>query len=100
MTQKEELNTTQIIFAYKSKRKQVNKRSAEDLVNLPIIVNNYYQFRSFNKVSFQKQKEENSLYRSRDFYVRVSGQRALFTNPATKGGDRNGHPIPFRLGKH
>ncbi|HES8312221.1 TPA: type I-C CRISPR-associated protein Cas5, partial [Streptococcus pyogenes] len=25
------------------------------------------------------------MYRSRDFYVRVSGQRALFTNPATKG---------------
>ncbi len=40
MTQKEELHTIQLIFAYKSKRKQVNKRSVEDLVNLPIIVNN------------------------------------------------------------
>ncbi|HEP6272750.1 TPA: type I-C CRISPR-associated protein Cas5 [Streptococcus pyogenes ABC020059526] len=37
------------------------------------------------------------MYRSRDFYVRVSGQRALFTNPATKGGsERSSYSVPTR----
>lgn len=37
------------------------------------------------------------MYRSRDFYVRVSGQRALFTNQATKGGsERASYSVPTR----
>ncbi|EPZ46657.1 hypothetical protein HMPREF1229_0526 [Streptococcus pyogenes GA40634] len=54
MTRKEELNTIQLAFTSNSKRKQINKRLLEDLVNLPIIINNYYQFRLFNKIRLQK----------------------------------------------
>lgn len=56
MTRKEELNTTQLAFTSNSKRKQINKRLLEDLVNLPIIINNYYQFRLFNKIRLQKNR--------------------------------------------
>ncbi len=56
MTQKEELNTIQLTFTSNSKRKQINERLLEDLVNLPIIINNYYQFRLFNKIRLQKNR--------------------------------------------
>ncbi len=56
MTRKEELNTIQLPFTSNSKRKQINKRLLEDLVNLPIIINNYYQFRLFNKIRLQKNR--------------------------------------------
>ncbi len=37
------------------------------------------------------------MYRSRNFYARVRGQRALFTNPATKGGsERSSYSTPTR----
>ncbi len=37
------------------------------------------------------------MYRSRNFYVRVRGDRALFTNPATKGGsERSSYSVPTR----
>ncbi|WP_162012865.1 type I-C CRISPR-associated protein Cas5c [Streptococcus sp. S784/96/1] len=37
------------------------------------------------------------MYRSRNFYIRVSGNLALFTNPATKGGgERSSYAIPTR----
>lgn len=37
------------------------------------------------------------MYRSRNFYMRVRGDLALFTNPATKGGgERSSYPIPTR----
>lgn len=56
MTQKEELNTIQLTFTSNSKRKQINERLLEDLVNLPIIISNYYQFRLFNKIRLQKNR--------------------------------------------
>lgn len=56
MTRKEELNTIQLAFTSNSKRKQINKRLLEDLVNLPIIINNYCQFRLFNKIRLQKNR--------------------------------------------
>lgn len=41
--------------------------------------------------------EERTLYRSRNFYLRVKGDLALFTNPATKGGgERSSYAIPTR----
>lgn len=37
------------------------------------------------------------MYRSRNFYARVRGDRALFTNPATKGGsERSSYSVPTR----
>lgn len=37
------------------------------------------------------------MYRSRNFYVRIRGDRALFTNPATKGGsERSSYSVPTR----
>lgn len=37
------------------------------------------------------------MYRSRNFYIRVRGDRALFTNPATKGGsERSSYAVPTR----
>ena len=37
------------------------------------------------------------MYRSRNFYVKISGERALFTNPATKGGsERTSYSVPTR----
>ncbi|MDY4761343.1 type I-C CRISPR-associated protein Cas5c [Streptococcus thoraltensis] len=37
------------------------------------------------------------MYRSRNFYMRVRGDLALFTNPATKGGgERSSYLIPTR----
>ena len=37
------------------------------------------------------------MYRSRNFYLRVRGDLALFTNPATKGGgERSSYAIPTR----
>lgn len=37
------------------------------------------------------------MYHSRNFYMRVRGDRALFTNPATKGGgERSSYPVPTR----
>lgn len=37
------------------------------------------------------------MYRSRHFYMRVRGELALFTNPATKGGgERSSYPVPTR----
>lgn len=56
MTQKEELNTIQLTFTSNSKRKRINERLLEDLVNLPIIISNYYQFRLFNKIRLQKNR--------------------------------------------
>lgn len=38
-----------------------------------------------------------TLYRSRNFYARIRGDRALFTNPATKGGsERSSYSVPSR----
>lgn len=38
-----------------------------------------------------------TLYRSRNFYARIRGDRALFTNPATKGGsERSSYAVPTR----
>lgn len=38
-----------------------------------------------------------TLYRSRNFYARIRGDRALFTNPATKGGsERSSYSVPTR----
>ena len=37
------------------------------------------------------------MYRSRNFYLRVKGDLALFTNPATKGGgERSSYAVPTR----
>ncbi|HEL0614716.1 TPA: type I-C CRISPR-associated protein Cas5 [Streptococcus equi subsp. zooepidemicus] len=37
------------------------------------------------------------MYRSRNFYIRVRGDLALFTNPATKGGgERSSYAVPTR----
>ncbi|MEY8462061.1 type I-C CRISPR-associated protein Cas5c [Streptococcus merionis] len=37
------------------------------------------------------------MYRSRNFYLRVTGDRALFTNPATKGGgERSSYAVPTK----
>ncbi|HEM6116120.1 type I-C CRISPR-associated protein Cas5c [Streptococcus pluranimalium] len=37
------------------------------------------------------------MYRSRNFYLRLRGDLALFTNPATKGGgERSSYPVPTR----
>ena len=37
------------------------------------------------------------MYRSRNFYARIRGDRALFTNPATKGGsERSSYSVPTR----
>lgn len=37
------------------------------------------------------------MYRSRNFYIRVKGELALFTNPATKGGgERSSYLVPTR----
>ncbi len=37
------------------------------------------------------------MFRSRNFYMRIRGDLALFTNPATKGGgERSSYPIPTR----
>lgn len=37
------------------------------------------------------------MYRSRNFYVRLTADRALFTNPATKGGgERSSYLVPTR----
>lgn len=37
------------------------------------------------------------MYRSRNFYMRVQGDLALFTNPATKGGgERSSYLVPTR----
>ena len=37
------------------------------------------------------------MYRSRNFYAKIRGDRALFTNPATKGGsERSSYSVPTR----
>ncbi|MGT2910824.1 type I-C CRISPR-associated protein Cas5c [Streptococcus cameli] len=37
------------------------------------------------------------MYRSRNFYARIRADRALFTNPATKGGsERSSYSVPTR----
>ncbi|WP_165390470.1 type I-C CRISPR-associated protein Cas5c [Streptococcus parasuis] len=37
------------------------------------------------------------MYRSRNFYARIRAERALFTNPATKGGgERSSYSVPTR----
>lgn len=37
------------------------------------------------------------MYKSRNFYARIRGDRALFTNPATKGGsERSSYSVPTR----
>lgn len=37
------------------------------------------------------------MFRSRNFYMRIRGDLALFTNPATKGGgERSSYPVPTR----
>lgn len=46
---------------------------------------------------YNNKKEVLTLYRSRNFYARIRGDRALFTNPATKGGsERSSYSVPTR----
>ena len=42
-------------------------------------------------------RKEKSVEKSQYFYARIVGDRALFTNPATKGGgEKFSYPVPTR----